>query len=527
VRRFIVPLACIVAVAFGDPAGAVPQEAGAGAEAAVRTVAPARQGLDALALPDTSSLEQAVAEQIAAAVRALELGRGDRPNVTDLARRYGELGQVMHAYDFFDSAEAAYRNATRLSSSDVRWRYLLGYLFQQTGRFEEAAEAFERVGQLDPARREAAIRLADTYLQLNRLREARERFDEVLEIFPALARKGLGELALREQRFAEAADHFRAVLERAPSATSVHYSLAMAYRGLGQLDRAREHLQRRGGGTLRVGDPLVDGLQALVRGERALVMQGRRAYDAGQFQEAADAFSRAARAAPQSAVPRLNLGLTLARLGKIAEAASHLEAAVRLEPANVEAGAALAMVLLDQGREADALDHLRLAFEQRPADLTVRAGLLRALLRLGRVDEAIAILGRVRAQETDDEDTLVSLSILLADRQRFQDALTLLEQANRRFPDRMATATTFARLLASSPDRTLRDGARALTLAQGVYAAEPSAVHAETVALALAELERCTEALDWMRRAVEAAHGDEAARLQQELPRYVGTSCRR
>ena len=228
VRTLIALIACLVAVVLGVPVGAVQQEAGDGPDTAARTLEPARQGLDALPLPDTSSLEPAVTEQIAAAVRALASGQGDRPNIADLASRYGELGQVMHAYDFLDSANAAYVNATRLAPLDVRWRYLLGYLYQQTGRFDEAAEAFEHVRRLDPARREAAVRLGDTYLQSNRLREARERFDEVLDVFPALARKGLGELALRERPDAEAADHFRAALERVPSATSLHYPLAMA-----------------------------------------------------------------------------------------------------------------------------------------------------------------------------------------------------------------------------------------------------------------------------------------------------------
>jgi tetratricopeptide (TPR) repeat protein len=485
----------------------------------------ARPGLDAVPLPPLSLLEAAVADHIRTAAGPLEASAPAPRSNRQLADTYGELAEVLHAYEFFDSAEAAYVNATRVAG-DVKWRYLLGYLFQQTGRFEKAAEAFEQVRRLDPARREASIRLGDVYLQLNRLREARERFDEVLEVFPALARNGLGEVALRERRFGEAVQHFEAVLDRAPSATSVHYSLAMAYRGLGQADRARDHLQRRGHRTLRLGDPFVDALQRLVRGERTLVMQGRRAYEAGQFPEAAEAFGRAVRAAPGSATARVNLGLTLARLGKAADAASHLDAALRLEPENVEARAALGIVLADQGRDADSLEHLRRAFEQRPQDLNVRGALVRVLIRSRRIDDAIAVLERVRSLDPDDEETIVSLSILLAERQRFREAVTRLDEANRRFPERSSTATTLARLLASSPDRSIRDGQRALDLATAVYTADPAAVHAETVALALAELERCAEALEWMRRAIAAARGEEASRLKQELPRYRIAACR-
>ena len=43
---------------------------------------------------------------------------------------------------------------------------------------------------------------------------------------------------------------------------------------------------------------------------------------------------------------------------------------------------------------------------------------------------------------------LLALSIALADRMRFKDALEVLDSAERQFPDRVRTATTLARLAA-------------------------------------------------------------------------------
>jgi Flp pilus assembly protein TadD len=187
------------------------------------------------------------------------------------------MGRLFHVYEFFDSAEAAYLNALRLAPNDVTWLHLLGYLYQQTGQLEAAANRFEQAIRVQPNDRAAIVRLGQAYLGLNRLREAREQFQSVEAVFPMLSRNGLGEIALRERRYNEAVSHFRAVLERVPQASSVHYSLAMAYRGLGRLDEARAELEKRGSAGLNVGDPIVDGLQALVRGERGLVAQGRRA----------------------------------------------------------------------------------------------------------------------------------------------------------------------------------------------------------------------------------------------------------
>ena len=155
--------------------------------------------------------------------------------------------------------------------------------------------------------------------------------------------------------------------------------------------------------------------------------------------------------------------------------------------------------------------------------------LLRVLLRLGRHDEAIAVLTKSRTVKPDDEDMVVGLAIQLAQKERFGEAVTLLDDANRQYPDRTATATTLARLLASSPDRSQRDGARALDLATRVYEMAPTPVHGETLALALAELERCDDALTWMKRAVEAAgqagDAEETTRLKNEMRKYESASC--
>ena len=151
-------------------------------------------------------------------------------------------------------------------------------------------------------------------------------------------------------------------------------------------------------------------------------------------------------------------------------------------------------------------------------------------LRLGRDVEAIETFSRASSYRPDDEASLVAFSIVLADRDRFRDAIALLEDAHQRFPGRIATATTLARLLASSPDNSLRDGRRAFEIAMAVYDAEPSPTHGETVALALAELGRCGEALEWMTRAVASAergkNAAEAARLRGEIGKYQPAACR-
>ena len=177
-------------------------------------------------------------------------------------------------------------------------------------------------------------------------------------------------------------------------------------------------------------------------------------------------------------------------------------------------------------KDAEAVPHLQAALDQSPDDATVARQLVGALVRLGRADAAIATLNRMRASDGDDEDALLGLVILLSDQQRYREALVLLDDANRRAPDRPTTATTLARLLASAPDRSLRDGRRALELATEVHASDPAPVHAETVAMALAELERCDEARAWMTRAVTAAQAAARRRPRSRACRAAAPAVR-
>jgi tetratricopeptide (TPR) repeat protein len=183
------------------------------------------------------------------------------------------------------------------------------------------------------------------------------------------------------------------------------------------------------------------------------------------------------------------------------------------------------MVLIDQGRLVEAVAHLDAVVARAPGDSAARQALVTALLRQGRQDQVIAVLEQGLTIDTANEDTLVSLAILLADRGRYREAVSRLEDGNRRFPDR-----ALARLLSSAPDVSLRDGQRALDLATMVHAVDPTPAHAETVAMALGELGQCREAGEWMRRAVSdaerATDQAEADRLRAGMSRFDAASCR-
>ena len=57
---------------------------------------------------------------------------------------------------------------------------------------------------------------------------------------------------MSRRNYAEAVEHFEKTLAQVPGANRVHYSLAMAYRGLGNAEKVKTHLAQQGTVGVRV-----------------------------------------------------------------------------------------------------------------------------------------------------------------------------------------------------------------------------------------------------------------------------------
>jgi tetratricopeptide (TPR) repeat protein len=495
---------------------------------------PPRQGLVALHWPDLTSLEGSVREQLATSQASLTATVKDTGvSEAQLGEAYGRLGQIYHAYSLTASARECYFNASHLAPRDFRWIYYLAKLNQQEGHFEDAIRGYQTARTLQPDYVAVPVNLGNIFLQLDRLDDAAESFTGALTIDkdnPA-AHYGLGQVAVSRRNYAEAVKYFEKTLALVPGATRVHYSLAMAYRGLGDSEKAKAHLAQQGSVGIRVADPLVDGLQDLVAGERLFLSRGKVAFEAQRYAEAAVEFRKAVVAAPDSVTARVNLGAALTQLGDLSGAVEQFEAAIRIDPGKANAHYNLAVLLARQNKHAEAIVHLRSVLSIDSADLSARFLLAQELLKADKPDESLAQFSRVVEADPNNEAALIEQVKLLYRQRQFKQALDAAEKSHAQYPQKGRTVVMLAYLLATSPELQLRAGARALDLAQQVYKATGAAQHAALVATALAELGRCNEALEWQRRAVAAAEQQGKAelltKLKADLKLYEGVqSCR-
>jgi tetratricopeptide (TPR) repeat protein len=472
-------------------------------------------------------MEPDVREHVTWARDTLAAAIKDKTTPTEkLGALYGLTGQIYHAYSFNSPAKECYLNASRLAPKEFSWVYLLGKLNEREGSVPQAINYYNAAAQLRPDYLPLFVSLGNIYLQLNRLDQAEANFRRALEIDEnvAAAYYGLGQAALSKRSYADAARYLEKALSLAPESNRLHYALAMAYRGLGKMDQVQSHLALGGTVGVRVSDPLVDGLQDLVKGARLHLIRGRAALEARRFSEAADQFRKAIAAQPDSLPAHINLGAALSQTGDLAGALEQFEEALRLDPNHPDAHYNLGLLLSQSGRHDDAIKHLQVAVTNEPTDANARFLLGQELLKVRRPAEAEKEFARVVPAQPDNEDALLGWVNALLNMKQYGQALEALEKGHEQFPQKGRTSVTLAYLLAASPQYEKRDGKRALQLAQAAYEATGSINHGVLVAMALAELNRCDEAAAWVKRmtakATEERKPDLIEKLKSELNRY-------
>jgi tetratricopeptide (TPR) repeat protein len=247
------------------------------------------------------------------------------------------------------------------------------------------------------------------------------------------------------------------------------------------------------------------------------------AIDAKRYAEAANEFRQAVSANPDSLSAHLNLGEALTQTGDLREATTQFEESLRIDPNNTNAHYNLAVLLANENQHEQAIAHLRSVLSIYSKDFGARFLLAQELGKSGHSEDALMEFSRVVEGDPDNEEALLEEVKLLLRKKQYQQALDRLEKAHAQYPQKGRTEIMLAYLLAASPAYDLRNGARALELAQLVYKSTGLVNHGAVVALALAELGRCDEASAWLRlmttKASAAGKSDVVEKLKAQLNR--------
>ena len=483
--------------------------------------------LPPVALPDLSAVEPSVRAQVEEQYAVLTSAVAHPDSAPgELSRVYGEMGHLFMATRHRETAEACYLHAWALAPNERRWPYYLGHVSRTTGAFARAATFFAETLAISPDDVPTLLWLGEVHLAQGRPEAAVPPFEQALALEPrsVLARFGLGRAALARRDHARAAEHLEEALALDPRATSLHYPLAMAFRGLGELDKAEAHLRQRGNRPIERADPLLKVTDVVLRSPLAYDGRGTRALERGDWTGAAAYFRQGVELAPANSSLRQKLGIALFMMDDTRGAGQQLAEAARLAPDSARTQYSLGVLLQARGRDRHAVDRFAAALRFDPAFVDARVWMAGVLRRIGRPGEALVQYAQVVDTDSRSGGAAFGYAAALVDLGRYREARARLADLVSRYPERPIFSHALARLLAAAPDARVRDGLAAMAVLDALPAAQRVTDFGETLAMALAELEYYEDAARWQREGIAAARRagreDLVPRMAEKLGQY-------
>ena len=473
------------------------------------------------------------------------------------ANTFGDLCARYLHYELHDAAAVCLDQLRELAPADFQWAYFKLLLQIASGDLEGAVAAAEEALAIRPDDPSTLIRLAELQVAGGHVDAAEAAYEAAIEAYPesATARVGLGYIALERDDPAKALQIFQEVAATQPEGSEANHHVGLAYRALGDADRAAEAWRLNQDVLIPMYDPLLERLRPLEEDvtlpldravaaaaegdhERAVtlyeeILATNEADDEAHFRLAGSLLAlgdagrgeghlrRAIDLSPEHPGAHFALAMLLAREGRRTEGAQHLERAVDLAPENLSWRLQRAQVRASSGNTAGAVEELEQIVAQDPGMVEARRMLSAVLVGAGRTEEAAVQLQALVALTPDDLQARFNLGLMLFETGRYADARRTLDDTLGRFPGDVATRHLLARLLAVSPDDAVRDGARAVDLAQSVVDEQPALDHLETLAMALAEAGRFDDAVTWQQRALEAERQVAGGNSPQRLDRLA------
>ena len=289
---------------------------------------------------------------------------------------------------------------------------VLPRMSSESGETAKAETAFERALVLQPDDFATLVWLARLHVDQGRPEAAQPLFAKALSLRPqsVVALAGLGGVALAQRDYHGAVTQLERALAIDPGADSLHSPLAMAYRGLGELDKAEPHLRRWRNRELPVPDPLQQELDLLLESGLSYELRGVRALEAKAWPTAAEYFRRGLSLTPENSPLRRSLqhklGTVLFMAGDVKEAERQFEEVARAAPADeidessAKAHYSLAVLLAAQGRRPASIEHLQAAVKYQPNYVEAQLALADSLRRAGQAGASLRFTrppGSIRA----------------------------------------------------------------------------------------------------------------------------------
>jgi protein O-mannosyl-transferase len=345
-------------------------------------------------------------------------------------------------------------------------------------------------------------------------REAIAQYRKALEIAPeyAEARCSLGGVLLDAGENKEAVAQLREGLKITPNDPQALNNLGIALFEQGEKEEAIALYQK--------------ALESDPNYEKADYNLGNALAAEGHTDEAIAHYRKALEIKPDYAYAHYGLGTALCANGQWDEAIAHYCQALKIKPDFAEAQRSLVKALLRKGDFDGAIAMVRDTSAVSPDPVAAWSKLGDDLLKKGDLDEAIACYRQTIKINPGAADAYANLGLAFFQKGDIKEAIGSWQRALASKPGQPDIQNNLAWLLATAPDASLRNGAKAVALAEQAKqltgGGNPMILH--TLAAAYAETGRYREATATARRALELAaaqtNDDLTARMPKEIKLY-------
>ncbi len=292
--------------------------------------------------------------------KAVEINPFDSPET-----RF-ELAQALTAVGRLEEAVTHARRVVEKKTTPDSLA-LLGGLLRMTGRIQESVDRLKQAVDLAPQRADLLGEYGTALQQRGDFDLAEATFHKSLNLNPKSPEilTAMGALRVERRKFSEAIDPLLRAVQLRGDFAMAQFNLALAYSGLGQVDRAIANYQL----VLERNPNFALGWEGL----------GRLLLDQKQYAGAAVALSRMVALAPTETGCRLQ-AMAHGGLDDLDSAVAATEMGVKLAPQSADAHAALGNELRWTGELSRAIEEFRTALQLNPQHQAAHSNLVYTLL---------------------------------------------------------------------------------------------------------------------------------------------------
>ena len=354
---------------------------------------------------------------------------------------------------YWKDTESLFQRALRVTSDNALAEYSVGAAKVQAHQFAAALPYFERAAKIKPDYGEALNNLGMLLVMQGKTDEGIRRFHAALKAkfdTPEL-RFNLGSALASEGKFLEAVAEYESALRMNPLFSDARCQLGTIFLRQGKLDDARAQFNT----VFRMERQNAD----------AHIGLGRVATAEKNFDIALTEFNQALELRPEDPQAHFEAANVLAEAGRTNEAAGHYAAAWVVCPNLPALVCSEARASAAGGYITDAVSRYQAALRLTPDDPEIHHNLGLVLAQSGQIEDAVSHF-KEALKVRPDARTHYSLALAMSMRGQRKASIAHYREALHLKPDWPLALNDLAWLLATVPDKNLRDGKEAVSLAE-------------------------------------------------------------